>query len=246
MDGIAHHRIKELLSMKAKESNRMTKIIGRRSITLAAVLALALGGASLQAGTPNSWFMGLGAYNGGVGIGVLPGMHDGWDGQTAADPYWLPYVDVGLMLYRANGPGWAGETGFYSEDSGSPIPAGTTKTWSGFYLWEHNYTPNPPGQIEVRNGFEAGVDEGPPAGYRGHLVIEQVPTGLTWTGPMDYWFDMTQFNTFIMPIAQVDDPLQGTRFSLTVYAPPVPEPSSLAALALGAIPLSGLLRRRRR
>ncbi len=37
---------------------------------------------------------------------------------------------------------------------------------------------------------------------------------------------------FTMPMATVTDPLEGIRMHLTVYAP-VPEPSSLAVLALG-------------
>jgi hypothetical protein len=211
------------------------------SVCLVVALAL-LSQTPVHAGTPTYWTTRLWAVGyGETGIGAYPGRADGWDGQGP-----IPFIsdpDIYLLLYRAYGAEWGGETGFYAVDAESPIPSGTSKTWWDFYLWS-NYTPSPPDQIEVRNMFEDGSD-GPPAGYRGHLVIDQVAAGVTWTGPMDYWFDMTQFNTFILPIATVSDPLQGTRFHLTVYAP-VPEPSSLAALALGAIPLAGALTRRRR
>jgi hypothetical protein len=196
------------------------------------------------AGTPTCWLSGLSAYNGGAQFGVLPTSRDGWDGQAPGDPYWLPYVTgVGLVLYRQHDAGWAGDTGFYPSDYESPIPWGGSKTWWDFCLWYHNYTPTTPGQIQMRNGVDPEGD-GPPAGYIGHIVIDQIPAGVTWNGPMDYWFDMTvRNNTFLMPIAEVTDPLQGTRFHLTVYTP---EPSSLLALAAGMGSLGLVARKRRR
>ena len=118
---------------------------------------------------------------------------------------------------------------------------GGSKTWSDFYLWAHNYTPSPAGQTQIQNDFES-LDR-PPTGYWGHIVIDQIPAGVVWTGPMEYWFDMTiNHNTFVMPIAEVTDPLQGTRFHLTVYTP---EPSSLLALCAGIGAMAAAIGRRR-
>lgn len=229
--------------MKSQSGKCLSVILHYTWLILAFVFVL--GQTPAHAGTSTNWFMGLGAYNGGAGIGVFPGARDGWDGGMAGDPNLYPWSGVALVLYRQHSSEWGGDTGFYDADYESPVLPGTSKTWSDFYLWSHDYTPDPPGQIEVGTGFEASVDEGPPPGYRGHLVIDQVAAGVTWTGPMDYWFDMTKFNTFVLPIANVSDPFQGTRFHLTVCAPAVPEPSSILPLGFALAGMGVMLRRRR-
>ena len=181
---------------------------------------------------------------GGPGIGVMYGKHDGWDGQ-GPHQFFSDAPELYLGLYREHSDNWGGLTGFYDEDYESPIPAGGSKTWWDFYLWPLNM-PSPPSQVHLINGFDADMfgNDGPPAGYIGHLVIDQVAAGATWAGPMDYWFDMSvRNNTFILPIANVSDPLQGTRFHLTVYAP---EPSSFIALLGGVAGLGGFALKRRR
>jgi len=50
-------------------------------------------------------------------------------------------------------------------------------------------------------------------------------------------------HTFVMPLADEMNPLLGTRFHLTVYAP---EPSSLGALFAGVVGFGGMIWRRRR
>lgn len=218
--------------MKSGLNKILNRALQYRLLWLALVLVV-LGQARICAGTPTNWVMGLGPDGGnlGAGIGALPGKHDGWDGGGT-----LYFWDPGtfLLLYRQHGTAWGGDTGFYDADFEAPIPSGASKTWWDFYLWSDNAI-YPSGQIQCGSGFEASVNEGPPTGYMGHLVIDRVAAGVAWTGPMDYWLDLTQQNTFTLPIAMVSDPLQGTRFHLTVYAPAVPEPSSLLLLAGGLI-----------
>jgi hypothetical protein len=221
--------------------NRSLSCILQRNLILCGVAVSIFGQTSTHATTSTHWVTGLVPEGGslGVEIGALTPYHDGWDGGPTIY-FWDP--GTYLLLHRDHGPDWAGDTGFYGADYESPIPSGGSKTWRDFYLWSD--LPGVLNQIQVRSVFELGVGDGPPAGYRGHLVIDQVADGVTWTGPMDYWFDMTQYNTFLLPIASVSDPLQGTRFHLTVYAP-VPEPSSILALGLALTGMGAMLRRRR-
>jgi hypothetical protein len=224
---------------------------GYTSMRVVLLLALAmLCQSAALAGTPDHWCVGLGAFNGGSSIGAYPGSHDGWNGQQVEGqpPDWhFPDPGVYLRLYREQSGAWTGPTGMYGEVYASPIPAGGSKTWWDFYMWSHDYTPATPGQIAVGYGFIDEYGDDPPRGYTGHLVIDQVPAGVTWTGPMDYWFRMTTNDqTFLMPLAEVSNPLRGTRFHLTVYDHPIPEPSSAAAILAGLVGFGAVMRRRRR
>jgi hypothetical protein len=153
-------------------------------------------------------------------------------------------VGVFTMEYMRNGADFPGATGLYSAAYTPPIAPGGSRTWSDIYLWAQNYNPNTANRIPLIVGTGDDLDR--PTGYVGHLVLDYVPTACSWNGPMDFWLDLGANYTLTMPIITTSDPLQGTRFHFTVYAPPVPEPCSFAALALGAVPLAGLLRRRRR
>ena len=172
-------------------------------------------------------------------IGAQPWCQDGYDEQLL--------VNVGggsgiaLLHYRQEGPGWSGPEGFYLEDYESPIPAGASHTWSNIYLWAQDYAV-PGGTADIRFGLEFPY---PPPGYTAHLVLDYVPESLEWTGQTDFWLDLTQGSVITLPVLEVSDGLQGTRMHLTVYAP-VPEPSSLIALAGGLAGLGGLTLRRRR
>ncbi len=210
-----------------------------------AAWCLAMGLALLASGsTAHAWMSGFVPVSqdtsvGSTQIGSWFGTEDGYDGQ------WQGLFDwpgLYVALYRNSGPAWSGPTGFYTEDGESPIPWGASKTWWGFCLWAQNYTP-PGHTVTVLNDYEPNAGLDPPHGYIGQIVIDQVPEGVNWTGPMEYWFDMTvRGNTFLMPIATVTDPLQGTRFHLTVYTP---EPCSLLALCAGIGAMGAVMRKRR-
>lgn len=192
----------------------------------------------------NWWlFVGVAGHGSVLGstIGVHPGASDGYDGDQTV-PLGSASVGIYLLCYRTEASGWP--DGLYSGDIyGTPIPAGGSRSWSGFYLWAQNFTPTTANIIGVHPEFSLA----PPTGYRAHLVLDYIPASCGWTGPMDIWInDLSINNTFALPIPVVTDPLQGTQFHIDVYAPAVPEPSSLAALLCGLVGASGAVVRRRR
>jgi hypothetical protein len=153
-------------------------------------------------------------------------------------------VDAGILmpLYRQNGPGWSGLTGFYGVDYMSPIPSGTSKTWSDIYLWAQNHTPI----LGDRVGIGRSTSQAAPAGYWASLVIDYVPPSITWTGPWEYDFplDWKLADVGLLPVpitSNPSDPTQVTRMHLTVYTP---EPSSLLALLAGLAGFGAIRRRR--
>ena len=160
-------------------------------------------------------------------------------------PGYLNHIGIFLLLYREHGATWDGPTGFYGGDfERTPIPPGDSKTWWDFYLWAQNWTPG----LETGTvGIAPSVDPPlpPPPGYLGHLVLDYVPEVCNWTGPVEFWLDLSQPNELTLPIATVTDPLDGVQMHITVHAP-IPEPSSFAALGFGLVPLAAVLRRRRR
>jgi len=188
-----------------------------------------------------------GDYISGRAIGINPWANDGYDGRDWVFP--LPPDDCGVSpeieIYREQDPGWSGPTGFYSADfERTPIPPGGSKTWCDFYLWARKWPLDPPEQVQVTTGFnDASVK--PPDGYTGHLMLDYVPPSCNWTGPTDFWLNLTQWNTITLPCATVTNPLQGTRFHMTVYTT-VPEPSSFFGLAGLSLLAAGLVRKRRR
>ena len=177
-----------------------------------------------------------------ISLGAKPGYADGYDGQMASNPF-----DTGpiLLLYRnQDTPGWGGPTGFYLTDYESPIPVGGSKTWQDICLWTTSAAYlKIPGRAYV-----AYLPDGPvaPSGYWAQLVLDHVPEGLNWSGPWSFAWDLNQGFSYILPVPVASDGLQGTRMHLTVYTSPIPEPSSLLALAGGLMGLGavGLLRRR--
>jgi len=211
-----------------------------RSTRLRAILFLSLT-ILFMAAVPQSaraWRVYLCAWQppgSGCSVGANPNADGGWQ------PWQLP-VDltasarIFTLMYRQNGPGWAGPTGYYPDHLMPSIPPGGSATWWDIYLWAQDYTPDPPNSILFSTS--GGNDPGErPCGYTGHLVLDYVPESAGWTGPMDFWLDLSVRSYFALPLVTTTDPLQGTRMHFTVYAP-IPEPTSLLALATGVLGLA--------
>jgi hypothetical protein len=169
-------------------------------------------------------------------------------GDSLTEDIYVPMViypqEVGVfeMEYMQHGADFQGDTGFYTAAYTPPIPPGGSRTWSDMYLWAQNYTLGTPYRIRILVGAPEVFAR--PVGYTGHLVLDYVPTECAWSSPMDFWLDLGVMNTLTMPVITTSDPLQGTRFHLTVYAP-VPEPSSILALGFALTGMGAMLRRRR-
>ena len=232
---------------QVSEAIHTFRLRGLRCAVCAAAALLALAGGPSSAGSPERWEARVGGGVLGTVIGIASWAKDGCDGPPG-DPLPLrpDMCGVFTLLYREEGPEWGCPTGFYGEEfERTPIPPGGSKTWWDFYLWAQNWTLDPPGQVQVRTTYE-DASVRPPDGYTGHLVLDYVPASCNWTGPTGFWLDLTQRNTITLPCATVTNPLQGTRFHLTVYTT-VPEPSSLVALAgLSLLAAGGALGKRRR
>jgi hypothetical protein len=224
-----------------------------RHIVLVCVVLAAVALAALPA-TAGTWRTRFIAWEdvvqAGAEVGAGDGYTDGWDngGEPCLDPSEVPQLTPAarFMFYRVNGAGWNGPTGYYMYMFMSPLAPGESKTWTDLCLWTHNYTVPRGNRVDVVP-YPYDDPSRPPDGYMMHLVLDDVPESAAWDGPMDFWFDMNAPEIITLPIIETDDPLSGTRMHFTVYAPPIPEPSSLAALALGLLPLgAAVLRRRRR
>ena len=233
-------------------ANDMSSTRAAIPITLSCLLLLAGFSVSASAQAADHWYLLVKATGSGAVIGSTIGMDprakDGYDGDPADGDLSLhpdpASAGVWLLYYRIQGPDWIGTTGLYDGDMElTPVPPGGSKTWSEFYLWAQNRAPISANLVMVKPQFSLP----PPSGYRAHLVLDYVPVSCNWTGGPDVWInDLSANNTFALPIPLVTDPLQGTQFHIDVYAPAVPEPSSLAALLCGLVGVGGIVVRRRR
>ena len=218
----------------------------RRRLTLLFAFLLSSAFCSYATGDSTSWYLFLeihGVHQGhDILVGARPGYADGYDGQSVVN------VSSGLfmLLHRQQqDPGWPGNTGFYDFDLESPIPAGGSKTWRDIYLWttDSSYL-----AVPDRASLHPFLDlYRPPEGYWGKLVLDHVPVGLNWSGPMSFAWDLNTGlgEPTLLPVPTVSDGVLGTHMHLTVYTYPIPEPSSLLALAGALMGLGGLALRGR-
>ena len=174
----------------------MRSIRGTFSITLLCIVMLAaVTDAPAAAGTADHWYLSLGAAGShrvlARRLAMDPRSMDGYDGDPAAGDLSLrpkpTLVGIALPDYRVQGTDWTGATGFYGGNLElTPIVPGGSKTWpsSTFGLRiTHRLPPISPWLLRD------GISLAPPAGYRGHPVLDYVSASCNWTGPMDIWLE---------------------------------------------------------
>jgi len=128
-------------------------------------------------------------------------------------------------VYREQGSGWSGPTGFYDRDARAALPAGQAFTWSDIYVWAPQAYLN--GQTEMEIAFEGQAIGGGAFALR----LESVPMGVTgapavgaeWVLPKDKSFALT------LPAYRTEDGKTGYRFSLTMTAGSSPPPRGCGA-----------------
>jgi hypothetical protein len=178
-------------------------------------------------------------------IGVDPALSDNCDPSDAL----TPLCGVRFGTYHVNGQdAWIGQTGFYSTDFRSPLPAvpGASRTWT-IYLWADPVLSGGANTIGIRWMYIQPPDFVPPSGLRFAVTLKAKPIGITGGPALATVYDLSAHNpsSVYLPIYRTTNGLDGYVFDFTATV--VPEPSALAALGFGLLPLGGsALRRRRR
>ena len=143
---------------------------------------------------------------------------------------------IALAIYKENGiNGWDGPTGFYGSDDRGLLQPGQTDIIGDIYLWA--------GTAVTPQALQLWTDQyrlDPGLTYKLRLV--QVPVGITYTGPREWG---PNHGTITLPFFATDDFMKGYMFQAEITAP-VPEPSSLLALAGGLTGVVGYKLKRRR
>jgi hypothetical protein len=203
-------------------------------------VSLLVAGATSQA-SEYAWSYYLDAQYGSLlRIGVQPGATDDYGKYDLFLPGMPPSDHAYMMTYHQNGPDWSGPTGFYADDYHSALLGDrTSTTWFDIYLWVQDSWDH--GDRITYRVYPYIPSEVPPW-YTVRLYLDYVPASAQWTGPREFEISTTAYTQIELPIVAVSNPLDGVRMSFTVA---VPEPSSLTALAFGALAV-GMLRRRRR
>jgi hypothetical protein len=194
-------------------------------IVLTVFLILLVAAISASADTIYKWSFGPEPRG---GFGIQSGSLDSFDSRD-----WLASPAYGWKAgaYHVKGQdGWDGSMGFYVSDIRAPLTVGETKTWTIYFWAVPGASPGDRGiswyETPLPSNMTAKLEyiQVPPGVYGGPIV------GTVWTSPP----------SFTLPFYTTTDGLTGYGFKFTLTM--VPEPSSLAALCVGLVPL--LIRRR--
>lgn len=210
-----------------------------RVAILLAILLLSVGCASAS-DTDWTWSF----YGDTAAFGTAVGASDGGDSRdaliTSANPVYA------ATYHEHDVDGWNGASGFYQSDIREPLSLvpGTSKKWV-FYLWgDPSLTPQAT-YIGLSWGYRSPFPAFDKMDYRLTYVrsVEGVTGGSVPVGTSILLSEHPQ-GTWSFPAYRTTDGRTGYMFELTATV--VPEPSSLAALGAGLLPLASSRLRRRK
>jgi hypothetical protein len=217
------------------------KITRVKTVILVVLMLACFAGASHASVT--DWGWALDAYSnfqdsGSNGcLGVFPDAVNGWDSNDEMI-FSGPKVYLGTYHVINGSDGWLGQTGFYPYDFRAPLALtpGTAQTWS-IYVWAD---PTLPTNATFMR-FSWLLTRTPPDWLRFNVTLKSKPADISG-GPSSgtVWNLSVQPDGGVqLPVFRTSNGLEGYVFDFTVTV--VPEPSSLAALTLGAMTLAGAL-----